>query len=59
VPLARKSVIAGIFCSKPPRFDSIDPGRLFFVGAGLPTFRRDSRLANLMKTVPSAIVTFV
>jgi hypothetical protein len=30
VPLARKSVIAGIFCSKPPRFDSIDPGRLCF-----------------------------
>jgi processive 1,2-diacylglycerol beta-glucosyltransferase len=30
VPLARKSVIAGILCPNPPRFDRIDPGRIFF-----------------------------
>jgi hypothetical protein len=36
--LARKSVIAGILHLKPPRIDSIDPGRLFARSDGmLPT----------------------
>jgi hypothetical protein len=30
VPLARKSVIAGILQTKPPGIDLLDPGRLFF-----------------------------